>query len=335
MNLSVEVRPKQVSRHVINFECRHGRKNKIPTNPGKLDILFLNESKLNETIPDSLISHKNYSCYRRDRDYLSTTDLNRNGGGIVVYIRKEFIHSVKKSDTFECMHINLICQNTSMNFLACYKSPSINNQDYLDFLENYVSSIDLKDPLFIVGDLNIDLLSKHENLLIRFIENFKLKNFITSPTRIQTRLFKATNTTSTSSSLIDVLIHNGELITCTKVIGCPYSDHHFIVGSIILNSAKPKPLVLWSRNLNDKNIELIEKRLSQADFSLIDKLNSSNDKWEYFKSSVLKHIDEIAPIKKIKLIPENKFPWFDIELFKAKKLRDVSILKERMQQIIQ
>ena len=40
-DLSVEVRPKQVSRYVINFECQQGRKIKIPTNPGKLGILFL------------------------------------------------------------------------------------------------------------------------------------------------------------------------------------------------------------------------------------------------------------------------------------------------------
>jgi hypothetical protein len=72
------------------------------------DILFLNESKLNMAIPDSHISHTKYKCYRRDRDYLSSSGLDKHGGGIVIYIRKECTHSVQKSDSFEIMQLCLM-----------------------------------------------------------------------------------------------------------------------------------------------------------------------------------------------------------------------------------
>ena len=83
----------------------------------KYDILFINESKLNLSIPDSKISHKNYTLYRRDRDF---GYFNNRSGGILLYIKKEFIHSVKICDKFESMHLNLLLKNTTYNFLASY-----------------------------------------------------------------------------------------------------------------------------------------------------------------------------------------------------------------------
>jgi len=34
----------------------------------------------------------------------------------------------------------------------------------------------------------------------------------------------------TTNSLIDVLLHNQDLVTETKVINCPFSDHSFIAA---------------------------------------------------------------------------------------------------------
>ncbi len=152
---------------------------------GQYDILFINESKLNVDIPDSHISHSKYKCYRRDRDYLIHTNTDKRGGGIVIYIRKEYVHSVQKADSFEVMHLNLILKDTSFNFVACYKSPSTHNQAFIDYLDNVLLGINLSDPLFIIGDLIMDLLSPNSNPLKEFIELNKFKNFINEPTRVK------------------------------------------------------------------------------------------------------------------------------------------------------
>ena len=52
------------------------------------DILFLNETKLDYTVPDSHLSHKKYTLYRRDRDFISGTGSGRHGGGLLLFIRK-------------------------------------------------------------------------------------------------------------------------------------------------------------------------------------------------------------------------------------------------------
>jgi len=49
-----------------------------------------------------------------------------------------------------------------------------------------------------------------------------------------------------SGTLLDIILHNKNLITDTQVIGCPYSDHKFIVGSIEIEKViyfKEKQLV--------------------------------------------------------------------------------------------
>lgn len=58
-----------------------------------------------------------------------------------------------------------------------------------------------------------------------------------------------------SSTLIDVMIHNNNLITDSKVIGCPFSDHKFNVGSIKLDHCKREPQIFYySGNLSETNL---------------------------------------------------------------------------------
>ncbi len=41
-----------------------------------------------------------------------------------------------------------------------------------------------------------------------------------------------------SGTLLDIILHNKNLISNTQVIGCPYNDHTFIVGSIEIEKVK-------------------------------------------------------------------------------------------------
>jgi len=42
---------------------------------------------------------------------------------------------------------------------------------------------------------------------------------------------------------------------------------------------------------------------------------------------IITALDKIAPLKKITIKQQNKFPWFDLELYRAKKARDISYSK--------
>jgi hypothetical protein len=256
------------------------------------DILFSNETKLNNQIPDSFLSHKNYACYRRDRNL--GNGIENRSGGIAIYIKKEFIHSVKISDIFEAMHLTFILKNETLNFISSYKSPSSKDLDFLTYLDTILLSINLDDPLFIIGDLSMDLLSAKGQPLLDFMEEQKIKNFVNEPTRVSSKFFKSSGVNQHSNTLIDVILHNKDLISCTEVVGCPYSDHNFVLAAIKIVSNKPKSQTIWSRSYSEKNLKQIEEILSKSDFSAIDNLDSVNDKWNYFKNLLLRILDSTS-----------------------------------------
>ncbi len=54
-----------------------------------------------------------------------------------------------------------------------------------------------------------------------------------------------------------------------------------------------------------------------------------DDKWNYLKNHLLGILDKIAPLRKITIQDDNKFPWFNLELYKARHLRDVLYAKAK------
>ena len=73
----------------------------------KLNVLILTESKLDDTIPSSLITLPGYhEPIRRDR--------NRNGGGVLVYIAQNLIFNHKEhlqSDYYEHIWVDIRIRN--------------------------------------------------------------------------------------------------------------------------------------------------------------------------------------------------------------------------------
>ena len=212
---------------------------------GTFDILFINESKLDNSVPDSYLSHNRYTLHRRDRNFSSGAEFGRHGGGLLIFIRKFFIHSVELCNKFESMHLCVTHHNRTTHFIVCYKSPGINNNEFLEFLDLKVSDINPDDPLFIIGDLNMDLNSHHGKLLQDFMADFVLTNFVKESTRVQSRLSRKNSSSRfcESSTLLDVILHNDILITETLVVGCPFSDHKFVAASISIDKPESSDLV--------------------------------------------------------------------------------------------
>ncbi len=56
-----------------------------------------------------------------------------------------------------------------------------------------METIEQNIPLFIIGDLNMDLRSKKGKILYNFMLQNNLKNFAKHPTRIETRFYEKRN----------------------------------------------------------------------------------------------------------------------------------------------
>lgn len=59
----------------------------------------------------------------------------------------------------------------------------MNELFFIDELDNLISQLDSSLPLFIIGDLNIDLKSSKGKKLLRFMTGYNLSNFVDEYTR--------------------------------------------------------------------------------------------------------------------------------------------------------
>ena len=159
---------------------------------GIFDIISLNETKLDETIPNNFFWSEQYRIIRRDKV--------KNGGGVLVLIKKNIvIVSSQNSTDFEAIALKIKCNESECNVLCCYKSPNQNSKEFLEFIENYLLSINMTDPFFVVGDLNLDII--RDQPFAEFLDNFNLRTLCSNPTRIRIK-----NNNAVTMSTIDHIL---------------------------------------------------------------------------------------------------------------------------------
>jgi exonuclease III len=290
-----------------------------------VDIFMLNETKLDSLIhPNSSINHKSYVMLRNDRD--------SHGGGNIVYIKREY--NISKSillNDFEAIYFQIKHETNFYNFLSCYRSPSFNETDFLHKLEDFIFSINLNEPLFLIGDLNFDLLDK-DCKLFDFINNYNLFNFVNKPTRISNNYHSKKNEFICKESLIDIVLHNQNLILSTEVIDSIISDHQFVLTKMDIKQKKLEPTFIRMRNLSQTNLIKITERIESSNFNNQASIDNVNDKWTAIRDKILQIIDSIAPEK---LVSSNNIrsriqPWFDNELTFAQIERDTAYSDYKM-----
>ena len=192
------------------------------------DLLSLNETKLDSLVSSSFYTNVNYDLIRLDR--------NNRGGGTAIFLRKSYKYIIEPSnEQIEAVHLkikNKLNKSNQFSIIVAYKPPIQNNSIFLNTLETIIQQIDPELPIFITGDFNMDLNSNKGKDLLDFMYINHFKNYIKDFTRISTKWCPYKNEYITSKTLIDVLLHNKDLISNTDSIECPFSDHNFILSSL-------------------------------------------------------------------------------------------------------
>ena len=188
--------------------------------------------------------------------------------------------------------------------------------------------LDPSEPLFIVGDLNMDLFSNKGNDLKDFLLNNQLKNHVEQHTRVSRNFYEKKNKYVTSKTLIDVVLHNQNRVVKTEVIGCPFSDHSFVISALDFKPPKPVLFQTTGRSLSEKNLMLIGELVNNLNSSfVINKEDDINMVWSDYKSKITQILDTVAPLKSFKQRPVELAPWDDDELSEKRKTRDYSFFK--------
>ena len=98
-----------------------------------MDILIITKTKLDDSFPiDQFITSGCSKPYRLDR--------NRNGGGIIIYIREDIpskqINLLKLPDDIENIFIVVNLYKTKWLMCGCYHPPNQNDQYFFNNLGN-------------------------------------------------------------------------------------------------------------------------------------------------------------------------------------------------------
>ena len=210
------------------------------------------------------------------------------------------------------------------------------NTSEKDFIKNYkrllkkFNSTQL-DQLIIGSDHNMDFLKHEKHIHTRdFIEtnlDYHLLPTVTKPTRI----------TRTTSTLIDNIFigkkYQGEY---TSNIGISdISDHLPLILNIKnLNPYKKTAKHITTRKLDTEKMNQINERMKVENWEELLQNKDTNESFTIFHNTLQKHINDIAPIKTIKIPPKRilKDEWMTPGLFKCtqkqKKLYKIALVKQ-------
>ena len=108
------------------------------------DILALNETRLDNTISDSLINLSGYNLIRRDR--------NRSGGGVCAYIRNCINYRRRwdlENEFLELIALEINKPNSKPFLVLCWYRPPHSPVEHFDAFESLLKQAELG---FFLGD---------------------------------------------------------------------------------------------------------------------------------------------------------------------------------------
>jgi len=271
-----------------------------------LDILALNETRLDEFISNELIDINNYVLIRKDR--------NRFGGGICLYIHSRNKYLIKENILCETNHEIIVIDIVKPNckpFGICvfYRPPSSDRS----FFESFKRIVQIYDDeareLLLMGDINCNFLSNHHDSKLQLIQSicdtYQISQLINEHTRI----------TQTTSTLIDVIFTNApSRIVTSGVCHLGISDHSLVyaIRKFVVPSNNKHKYVTY-RCFNNFDSQHFREALGHVNWSDIDNVHDPSEMLAIWEKRFLEIANEQAPIK-TRRVRNNQSPWLTCDI---------------------
>ena len=291
--------------HVNINSCRHKFAPLQEILQGRfVDLLIINESKLDESFPNSQFNVEGYTIHRQDKSALS--------GGLILNIRADIAHRRMPKFECNCFGMESICleinNGVSKSLISSiYKHPQVSDPTFLSHISDMADKQFLyNDDLTFIGDMNC--CPRKSDVIKSFCDIYDLKNLVLSPT-----CHKGNNPT-----LLDViLVSKPRRFAKTLNCECILSDFHNFVGAATkkhMPLSEPRRIIYRSyKNFND---DAFIKDVTSAPFHVARIFDDVHDA-SWFTSALLNDvIDHHAPCKS-KLIKCDSVPYMNSELRKA------------------
>ena len=284
---------------------------------GKVDILLITESKIDDSFPTNQFLIPGFSIpFRKDR--------NGNGGGILLYARNDIPSKMISNNNppFENNYENIFIEINLYKkrwLIGCSYNPTkamiYDHTNYLSkCLDHFSSSY---ENIIILGDLNSEIC---EPAMSEFCDIYNLKSLIRVPT-----CFKNPE----NPTCIDLILTNrSNSFQNSSAIETGLSDFHKMVFTVLRTTYRkgPPKIILYRDYKNFSNLNF--RRDLESNFSLTEMCNMSNDNFV----DVFMHVfGNHAPIKQ-KAVRCNDSPFITKmvrkEIMKRSSLRN-KYLKHR------
>ena len=296
----------------------------------KLDVLIITESKLDESIPNSMIEINNFhEPLRRDR--------NRHGGGCLIYISENLTFkqmSKLQSDKYEHIWADVKVNEKIYSINALYRPSTDNtNEKYDEFLTESETllhrlSIHRSDIKIIASDLNFgNVYSKSiildpkplDQTAPELYASYGMTQLIDIPTRVREHTISLVDLFFVSS------IDNVKLHGTLSAI----ADHDGIFASFhcIKTQAKIKTKTIYDYENADEKALL--KYLNEFNFHNEVLSKPVKEQAEIFSEILIKAREKYIPTKEITIRPQDQ-PWTNrfTRLLLRRKNRNYLIFKK-------
>ena len=251
------------------------------------------------------IAIPNYETIRQDRK-------DRSRGGVLLYVHNSLpVSDVSTYDDDVCEAVVAHIKSINTKVAAVYRPPDTDTHRFENLLKFLHNKLNAGDPdkfteFVIMGDFNlpgINWSSSHSNtkqrsssnsntLLLEFMENNLLSQYVTQPTR--------------QRNILDLfLTNNPNLVLQTTSEETSLSDHNIVsihtTYNLMSHTKCKKPLFenqsFRDLNLQKANFELIISDLNSTDWVYLKSICPANDFPELFRLIVLQICMEHTPNK--------------------------------------
>jgi hypothetical protein len=221
------------------------------------DIFTISETWLNKTVTDVEVEIPGYMICQLDRE-------NKLGGGVCAFVKEGYkvdrlceLLLISESGLHQLWWLK-IQNGNHKSFIVCsvYRPPDTTLNCFEDdFSDSVISALALNKDIYILGDLNCNLLNTCDQgaqMLSNFCTAFNFTQVINEPTRI----------TESSKSLIDILVSNKNAIKESSVLPV-----YIVLG---LNKTLSKPVYITTHSFKHYDCDAFNHNISLAPWSVIE-----------------------------------------------------------------
>ena len=125
---------------------------RLITHSVNLSVIGISDSKLSSSVNDNEIKTPGYDILRKDR--------NRNGGGVLAYIRNDISYNVREdlNSRNETIFFEIFLQNSKPILIGIFYRPPNDSQFFKVFQSTLDNAKDFNEQeTYIMGDMNINM----------------------------------------------------------------------------------------------------------------------------------------------------------------------------------